>query len=41
MIRLGPARPGDKTLADLFAERPELLDIPTIAVHVREIVRSS
>lgn len=42
MIGTWPAtRPGDKTLGQLFVERPELLTIPTIAVHVREGARSS
>lgn len=42
MIGTWPAtRPGDKTLGQLFVERPELLDVDAVAVHVREGWRSS
>lgn len=43
MIRLGkPDRPGDKTLADLIAARPELVAaVNTPALAVREGARAS
>ena len=42
MIRnLGTPRPGDKTLADILHERPELLTVPTLGPVLAEAVRSS